>query len=67
MADQPGRRQLRVALDELDPATRGCGDRAQQGRLAGPRRTVEDDVAALVERDRDYLRLAAEADDLALD
>jgi hypothetical protein len=43
------------------------GDRPQQRRLAGPRRAVEDDVAAFGERGGDDLRLAAEANDLVLD
>ena len=53
VADQPRRRQLRVALDELDAEVGGVGDGAQQRRLpvpGGPSRTTWMPVASAATR-----------------
>jgi hypothetical protein len=63
MADQPRGGQLRVALDELHAAARRRGDRPQQRGLARAGRPVEHDVAALLQRDGEDLRLPAKAHD----
>ena len=67
VADEPRRRQLGVALDELHPEPGPVGDGAQQRRLPGPGRALEHDVAAARERGREHLRLAAQADDPLVD
>ncbi len=61
VADEPRRRQLGVALDELEADAELVGDGAQQRRLAGARRTLDEDVAAGVERGEDELELAPAA------
>ena len=57
VADQPCRRQLGVALDELEPDAELVGDGPQQRRLARARRPFEDDVAAGLERRQHELQL----------
>jgi hypothetical protein len=62
LPDQPGGRQLGVALHEHDGASVLPRDRAQQRRLAGARRTLDDHVPAGRERDGEDLALATQAD-----
>jgi hypothetical protein len=46
VADQPRRRQLGVALDELEPDAELGGDGTQQGGLPCPWRALQQDVAS---------------------
>ena len=61
--DQAGRRQLGVALDELEADAELVGDGPQERRLAGPRRPLDEDVAAGVEGGEHELQLAPPADE----
>ena len=63
VADQPGRRQLGVALHQHERHAGAVGQRAQQRRLPGARWALEDDVAAGRERGRHDLRLPDPGDD----
>ena len=67
VADEPRRRQLGVALDELHPEPGTVRDRPQERRLPGSGRPFEHDVAAAGERRREHLGLAAQADDALVD
>ena len=64
MPDEPGRRQLGVALHELEADAELVGHRPQQRRLPGARRTLEQDVPPGGERGHDQLELATPADDV---
>ena len=64
VADEAGRGELGVALDELEADAELVGDGAQQRRLAGARRALEQDVAVGGQRGDDELDLAAAADDV---
>jgi hypothetical protein len=59
---QPGGRQFGVSFDEQDGAPVLPRDRAQQRRLTGAGRTLDDHVPAGRERDGEYLALATETD-----
>ena len=63
VADEAGRRQLGVALDELEADAELVGDGAQQRRLAGAGRALDEDVAAGVERRQHELELALAPDE----
>ena len=63
VADQSRRGQLSVALDELEPDAELVGDGAQQRRLAGAGRTLDEHVAAGIEGGEDELELALAADE----
>ena len=61
--DEAGRGELGVALDELEPDAELGGDGAQQRRLAGARRALDEDVAAGVEGGEHELDLAPPPDE----
>ena len=63
VADEAGRRQLGVALDELEADAELGGDGAQQRRLAGARRALDEDVAPGVEGGEHELELASPPDE----
>ncbi len=63
VADEPGRGEFGVALDELETDAQLEGDGAQQRRLAGAGRPLDEDVAVGDERGDDEFDLAATADD----
>ena len=65
VADEAGRRQLGVALDELEADAELVGDGAQQRRLAGAGRALDEDVAAGVEGGEHELELAPPPDEPA--
>ena len=67
MADEARRRQLGVALDELEAELQLVRDGAQQRALAGAGRAFQQDVAVGVERGEDELDLAPAADDVAVE
>ena len=61
--DEAGRRQLGVALDELEADAELVGDGPQQRRLAGARRALDEDVAAGVEGGEHELELPPPPDE----
>ena len=63
--DEAGRRQLGVALDELEADAELVGDGPQQRRLAGAGRTLDEDVAPGVEGRQHELQLALATDEPA--
>jgi hypothetical protein len=62
VADQLGRGEVGVALDEDQRDAPFGRDRPQQGALAGPRRSLQDDVAARGHRREHEGELALAAD-----
>ena len=63
VADEAGRRELGVALHELEADAELVGHRPQQRRLARARRSLQEDVAAGGQRRHHDLLLAPPADD----
>ena len=63
--DEAGRRQLGVALDELEADAELVGDGPQQRRLAGAGRALDEDVASGVEGGQHELQLALAPDEPA--
>jgi hypothetical protein len=63
VADEPGGRQLGVALDELEADAELGSDRPQQRRLPRAGRPLQQDVAPGGQGGDDDLELAAAADD----
>ena len=66
-ADEAGRGELGVALDELHPPAGGVGDDPQQRRLSHTGRAFKDDVATGSQRCHKDLGRPAQADDALLD
>jgi hypothetical protein len=66
VADEAGRGQLGVALDELEADAELVGDGAQQRRLAGAGRALDDHVAPGVEGRQDELELPLAPDETVL-
>ena len=64
VADQPGGRELGVALDELEADAQLVGHGAQQRRLAGARRALQQDVPAGGQRRDHQLQLPPPAHDV---
>ena len=65
VADQPGRCQFGVALDELEAEAQLVGNRTQQGALAGARRALEQHVTIGGQCRNDQLDFSFAADDAA--
>ena len=63
LPDQPGRRELGVALGEDDRPARLAGDVPQQGGLAGARRALDHHVPAGLQRDGEHLALPPQPHD----
>ena len=63
LPDQPGRRELGVALGEDHRPARLAGDVPQQGGLAGARRALDHHVPAGLQRDGEHLALPPQPDD----
>ena len=63
MADEPGRREFGVALDELEADAELQGDGAQERRLAGAGGTLDQDVSIGDEGRDDEFDLALAPDD----
>ena len=66
VADEAGRGQLGVALDELEADAELVGDGPQQRRLAGAGRALDEDVAPGVEGGQHELELALAPDEATL-
>jgi hypothetical protein len=64
VTDQPGRCQLGVALDELEPDAELVRDRSQQRRLPGAGRPLDEHVTVGCQCRDDELDLAPAADEL---